>query len=294
MQLGQFLAEQFPFLSVVDGQVQGAACGGNTEGADDEALAGEFAHQVHEALAFFTQQRGGGDAHVGEEEFRGVAGVLADFVEVAAFAVAGQRGVDQEQADATGAGLGVGFGSDDDHVGVLAVGDEGFGAVEDVVVPVFHRAGADGLEVAAGAGFGHGDGAHGFAGDHFRQPVLALFFVADMAKVRGDDVGVHHDVGGQGAEAHAGHFFAHDDGVQEGRAAAAPVFRYVHTQHAGVAQGVPEFPGYDAGVFPFFIVGRYFGFQGLDDGLPEHVEFFFINSAGHGCLPSVISVALIG
>ena len=86
--------------------------------------------------------------------------MLANLVQVPAFAESWQRRIDQKQADPFGSGFGIGFGGDDHHIGVLAVGDEGLGAIEDVVVAVFYSAGAHGLQVAAGARLGHGDGAH--------------------------------------------------------------------------------------------------------------------------------------
>jgi hypothetical protein len=60
-----------------------------------------------------------------------------------------------------------------------------------------------GLEVGARAGLGHGDGAHGLARDHLRQPALLLRRGAEVQHVRRHDVAVHRDVRRQRAEPEA-------------------------------------------------------------------------------------------
>ena len=47
-----------------------------------------------------------------------------------------------------------------------AFADEQLGAVDDVVFTILKSGCADGLQIAAGIGFGHGDGTNGFAGHH--------------------------------------------------------------------------------------------------------------------------------
>ena len=282
--MGQLLPEQFPLLGVGNGQVQGATGGRHTQRTDHQPLPGQLPHQVDEALAFLAQQGRGRNPHVGEEQLGGVTGVLADLVQIAALAEARQRGIDQEQADAFGTGGRVGLGRNDHHVGVLAVGDEGLGAIQDVIVAILDRAGANGLQVAAGARLGHGDGAHGFTGDHLGQPVLSLLLTAHVAEVRRDDVRVHHDVGGQGTESHARQLFADDHGILEGRATATHFFRNVYAEHAGVTQGVPELARHQAGLFPGFVVRLHLGFEGFDHRIPEQAQLFLINRGSHCCL----------
>jgi hypothetical protein len=72
-------------------------------------------------------------------------------------------GVHDHDRGAAGALVGVGFRDDEDHAGERAIGDEGFGAVEDVLIALREGAGADALQVGAGAGFSHRDGADDFA-----------------------------------------------------------------------------------------------------------------------------------
>ena len=86
--------------------------------------------------------------------------------------------------------FGIGLGNDNDEVGVLAVGDEGLGAVEHVAVARFHRGGAHALQIGAGAGLAHGDGADQFAGRELRQPALFLLLGAVMQDVGRDDAGM--------------------------------------------------------------------------------------------------------
>ena len=87
--------------------------------------------------------------------------------------------------------LRVGLGDDDDQVGVLAVGDEGLGAVEHIAVAgLLDRGGPHALQVGAGAGLAHGDGADQFAGRELRQPALLLLLGAVVQDVGRDDAGM--------------------------------------------------------------------------------------------------------
>ena len=74
----------------------------------------------------------------------------------------GARGLHHEQRQALTAHS-AGARHHDDEVGRLAVGDEGFLAVDDVGIALLLRGGLHALQVGAGAGLGHGDGADHFA-----------------------------------------------------------------------------------------------------------------------------------
>ena len=104
----------------------------------------------------------------------------ADLVQVAAALEALHAALDDEQADALVAGLGVGAGDHDHQVGVDAVGDEGLGAVEQVVVALVDGGGADALQVAAGARLGHRDG-----GDHLAADACRAASAASARRCRG-------------------------------------------------------------------------------------------------------------
>ena len=109
---------------------------------DDQPLLRQFLHQLIEALALLgAEQAFGRQLHVLEEQFGGVGGVQAELLELAAAAEAWRVvGLDHHQRDALGARLRIGLGDDDDQIGVLAVGDEGLGAVEHVAVAGLLRA----------------------------------------------------------------------------------------------------------------------------------------------------------
>ncbi len=151
--------------------------GGGRHHRDVESLLRQVLHQVDEAHALLAEQVLGGHLDVGEGQFGGVLGVQADLVEVAAALEALHAALDDQQREALRALVGVGARHDDHQVGVDAVGDEGLGPVEDVVVALFDRPGLDALQVAAGAGLGHRDRGDELAGAELGQPALLLLLV---------------------------------------------------------------------------------------------------------------------
>ena len=171
----------------------------------------------------------------------------ADLVEVAAPGIALAVCLDEDQRDALGAGRGVGLGDDDDEIGMLAVGDVGLGAVEDIMVAVALGGGADALEVGAGAGLGHGDRGRGFAGDHPRQPVSLLLLRAVGDEIVGDDVGMEGDARGR---AGISELLVDDRIVAEIEAGAAIFLRNGRAEQAGLAGLVPEAAVDDSFLFP--------------------------------------------
>ena len=76
------------------------------------------------------------------------------------------------------------------EIGVLAVGDEGLRTVEHVAVAGFLRLGAHALQIGAGAGLGHGDGADEFASGELGEPAFLLLFGAVVKNVGRDDAGM--------------------------------------------------------------------------------------------------------
>ncbi len=83
--------------------------------------------------------------------------MLADLVEIAPALEPFGAGIDQHQRGALGALRGIGLGHHDDDIGVLAIGDVGLGPVHHEVIAVLDRGGADALQIAARARFGHCD-----------------------------------------------------------------------------------------------------------------------------------------
>ncbi|PAV66820.1 hypothetical protein WR25_13963 [Diploscapter pachys] len=84
-------------------------------------------------------------AHVVEEQFGRVGRFLPDLVELAAApkALAFRLDQDDRHAAPRGLGVGIGLGDHQHQIGVLPVGNIGLAAVEDVVVAVALRGGAD-------------------------------------------------------------------------------------------------------------------------------------------------------
>mgnify|MGYP001212704004 CR=1 FL=1 len=93
--------------------------------------------------------------------------MLTDLVEIATTLETGGVGIDQDQRDALGAQFRIGFRRNDDDVGILAVGNIGLGAIDDIMIAVLPGCCADTLKVGPCARFGHGDRRDTFAADHF-------------------------------------------------------------------------------------------------------------------------------
>src|SRR6266705_6258622 len=120
---------------------------------------------------------------------------MAELFEVAAVPEAGAVGLDEDEAHATRSAVRVGPDDDDDEVAHLAVRDERLLAGDDIFISVANGFGADALQVAAGAGLGHGDSTDCFAGDHARQPLLLLLIAAIMQQIAAADIAVDRKVG---------------------------------------------------------------------------------------------------
>src|ERR1700691_4745337 len=94
---------------------------------------------------------------------------MRQLLKVCAAAKALPVGLDKKEPHAPRAALRRGPGDDDHEVTHLAVRDEGLLARDHEVVALALGSRADTLKIAAGAGFGHRDGAYRLAGDHSRQ-----------------------------------------------------------------------------------------------------------------------------
>ncbi|MNP05848.1 hypothetical protein D3C76_978090 [compost metagenome] len=231
------LAEHLAVLGVLQGHLQGALHGCGRANGDLRTLVRQLLHQGVEALAFdAAEQAVDRDFDVIEEHFRGVCRLHADFVQALAAAETRQRGVDQEDRDALGTALWIGLRDHRDHVAHLAVGNEGLGTIDNVLVALLHRAGVHGLQVGTGARFGHGDGADHLTGGDFRQPVLFLRFGAVVEDVVTDDM---VDAQAQSGDIGIGHFTEDHRHVCGGPAGATVLDRYIGQDHAHFAAGQP-------------------------------------------------------
>jgi hypothetical protein len=229
-------------------------------------------HQLDEPFALDgAQQVRHRHAHVVEEEFGRILRLVTDLLEVPSTLEAFALAFDQDQADALGLLVRVGFRNHNDKVGQLSIADKGFLPIEDIVVAVAYRTGADALQVRSGTGLGHGDGADRFASDHLRQPVLFLILGAIVLDIGGDDVRMQIE-GGAG-RAGAGEFLDHDGAEPEIRFGTAVCFRHCAAEQPRVAGFAPYLAADHAVALPLVMMRGDFG---LDEGAHRLAEQFML------------------
>lgn len=139
-------------------------------------------------MPLFFEKVVDGYPHVGEGQLAGVLGVQADLLQIAAAVKPRCFGVDHQQRQPL-VPVRPGAHGDDEQVTGLPVGDKGFRAIDDIVVAVAHRRGANPGQIAAGAGLGHRDAEHRLAGHHTGQPAALLCLGRQI-----DEVGQHNIV----------------------------------------------------------------------------------------------------
>jgi hypothetical protein len=96
----------------------------------------------------------------------------------------------------------------------------------------------DALQVRARARLGHGDGGHGLAAGHLRQPVLLLRGRAEVDDVVGDDVRVQREAAGR--VTHARLLLHEDHGVEAVHARPAELGGHGAAQQAQLTGLVPQ------------------------------------------------------
>ena len=242
----------------------------------------QLAHQIDEALAFFAQTIGHRHADVFKEHFRRVRRVEPDLVEIATAFKAFAVGLDEDDRDTfpRGLHLRVGLDADEDQVRRLTIGDIGFGPVDDIVIAVLLRGGAQRLKVRTGAGFGHCDGGNHFARDHFGEPVPLLLLGAVGHDVVGDDVRLEREAG-RGVSIIA-NLLVDDRVVAEVEAEAAISFRDGRAEQAEFARLGPDVAGDDAVFIPFRGVGLNLSRDKLADRLAKCLMIFGVAVTGQG------------
>ena len=147
-------------------------------------------HEVPKAFVFLPQQVALWNPNAFKEQLCSVGGLLAHFVKFAASAKTCAVSLHQNERHALGPQLWPGLGHDHHQVTVQTIGDEGLGAVKDILVTFKAGTGADGLEVTARAGLTHGNRQNEFAARAARQPPRLLLGGAESLKVRRDDIGM--------------------------------------------------------------------------------------------------------
>ncbi|MNK88864.1 hypothetical protein D3C87_1088480 [compost metagenome] len=232
-------------------------------------------HQVHEAFVFFTEQVAHRHAYVVEEQLGGVGSVLADLLQLAATTETLAIALDHDQAAALGASARVGLAHHHDHVAGQAVADEGLATVDHPLVTVAHGGGANGLEVGAGARFGHGHRQHGFAGADFRQPFLLLLFGAQAHDVGRDDVGMHTQAPAR--DTGAVQLFDQHRRMAEVAATTAVLGGHGEAQQVMTARLEPGFPVDLPGLVPLRLLGQAFTLEETPRGFTQHFVVFTVD-----------------
>jgi hypothetical protein len=139
---------------------------------------------------------------------------------------------------------------------VLAVGDEGLGAVEHIAVAAAPGGGAYALQVGACAGLGHRDRAHELAGGEPGQPALLLLLGAVMQNVGRDDAGMQGRP--EGVEAAQAELAVDHRLMREGAARAPILFRHRGAEETGGARLGPRLALIHALLVPALQVRREF------------------------------------
>jgi hypothetical protein len=135
------------------------------------------------------------------------------------------------------------------EVGPAAAGDEHLGAVDDVGVPVAHRAGADARDVAARARLGDGQRSDLLAAQHGGHPALLLCVVAEVHD-GGQGDAVRRHPGDHPRRAAPDHLLQGQQRQQRALARAAEVLGEPGGQDARLGRAGVEFAGEEFGLFP--------------------------------------------
>ena len=226
------------------------ACAARPIRSDDESL-----RDLGESAVLGADQVGRRHARVDVGQLGGVRGPPAHLVQLAGDLESGCALLDHQQrnprrARAAGAHRG------DDVVGAHPGGDVGLGAVDDVVVAIQHRRGAQMPDVGTAAGLGDGQRADLLAGqrrpdERVDQPLVA----------RGDHVRHRDAAGEQRGEDAAGRaglvqLLADDHRVGAVAATAADRFGEARAQQAGRPGAPVQVARQVAGALPLVDVGQ--------------------------------------
>ncbi len=245
--------------------------------------------QIAERAALLAEQVLHRHLDVREGQFGGVRAAQTDLLELAADRVAGGGGVHAEDGEPGPAVVRVvrrGAADHQDEVGEHTAGDEGLGAVEDVVGAVLGESGGggDAGEVGAGARLGHRDRGHDVAGDEAGQPAGLLLLVGVLQQIGQHQAGVH----ARGPEADAGPrgLLGHHRLVLEAALArAAVLLRHLDAVDAERAQRAVEVARRMARRLPVLVHGDDLVGDEVADGLAEGLVVLGEHGAAHGGAP---------
>ena len=139
-----------------------------------------------------------------------------------------------------GTRVGRAFGGDEIDVGVDAVGDEHLAAVEDVVVALEARRGADRRDVGAGIGLGDGDRRDHLSFDRGDEVALAQLVGAELVQRRRRHVRLHRDPHRHPGVVAADDLLEHHRRVRPVEPGAAPLRVVAQSEHPEVAHLLVE------------------------------------------------------
>ena len=165
--MGNGGAELRAGVEIGEGEVEAGLHYSNRAGREDEALKVKTGHEDFYPRVEVAEAVLWGDIDVFKDELAGVGPSHAEFVEFSGAGETGRGfGFDDKGGDAFATGLGIGFGVDDNVVGVGAVGDPHFTAIEEpsaVACLLCGRFHTD--DIGACRVLGHGEGADFGPGD---------------------------------------------------------------------------------------------------------------------------------
>ena len=161
------------------------------------------------------------------------------------------------------------------------------------MIAVLAGGGLDALQVAAGAGLGHGDGGDHLAADHLGQIFGLLLRRTIGDEIIGDDIGLQRDTGRRTG---IGQFFIDDGIVPEIQTQPAILLRYTGAQHPGIAAGAPEVAAHQPLILEPVEVGQQLLFEHLAHRITEGGFIGAVNAAiigvEHGFLRQFVVAAL--
>ncbi len=172
LELGDRLVELLALLGISHRPVEGTLRQPHRHGRDRQATGIQRGQELFEALVLLSEQVGGGNAAVLEEQLRSHRSFQPHLLFIASHLKTGSPFFDDERGDAASAFIRVRLGGNHQHISKGTVGDELFLPVDDPLIPVADGAGAGGPGIRSGLRFGQPKCADLFAA----QPGAGRYF----------------------------------------------------------------------------------------------------------------------
>src|SRR5471030_88658 len=236
------LAELLAFVHIWNDHVHARGHDAQRSAGEHCTLVIEAAHQHIHSVAHAADYVVLRHFALAEHQFTGVGAAHAELVQLLRGGEARKALLYQKGGDAARSGAGVGLGVDHQHVGIRAVGDPHFVAVEDEFPALVLGLETHADHVRPGAGLGHCQRADILAGQQAGQVFLLLRCVAVAVDL------VHAQVGvgavGQADRRPCAADFLHRDDVREiAHAGAAVFFADGDAEQADGAELAPQVGG---------------------------------------------------